>query len=319
MVKLYVKDMKILRELDFGARQPLSQIAKKVGLSPEVVNYRVKQMEKRGIITGYYPIIDLSKLGYIYCRYIMELERLNPEIEQRFIDFTRDHPSLGWFVLRGNMNISISGYVKTVDEIKTVLDDLDKEFHAVIKSKRPSIATKIYHFKCNYLYGTDDREMLVWGEATPVSIDETDKTILKLLSKDVRMPSTEIAQHVDMTSMAVINRIKRLERERLILGYRCDLDLKKLGYSHHKVELFIENLTPKRKQQLIEYMRQNPNIVYITDVLDYVDLEFEAHVHSADDIYLMMTKMRQEFPEIKKFNSVPFHKEFIFRYIPGKF
>ena len=36
MVRLHVKDMKILRELDFGARQPISQIARKVGVSPEV-------------------------------------------------------------------------------------------------------------------------------------------------------------------------------------------------------------------------------------------------------------------------------------------
>lgn len=319
MVKLHVKDMKILKELDFDARQPVSQIAKKVGLSPEVVNYRIKQLENKGIISGYYPLVDLSKLGYIYCRYILELEKLNPELEKQFIEFARDHPGLGWFVLRGNMNISLSGYIKTVDEIKNIMDDLNRKFYNVIKAKRPSIATKIYHFKRNYLYNSLDPEIRIWGEATPVSIDDIDKKILVLLSKYVRMPSTDIARQVGLTSMAVINRIKRMEKINLIFGYRCSLDLKKLGYSHHKVELFIENLSPKRKESLIEYLRMNPNIVYITDVLDAVDLEFEAQVRSADDIYTLMMKMCQEFPEIKRFNSIPFHKEIIFRYIPGKF
>ncbi len=317
MIKLHLKDMKILKELDFDARQPIAQIAKKVGLSREVTNYRLKQLEDRGIITGYYPVIDLSKLGYIYCRYIIDLERLNPDLEQKFIEFTRDHPGLGWYVLRGNMNISLSGYVKSVDEIKGVMDDLNNHFYQVIKAKRPSIATKIYHFKKNYLYNTLDPETLIWGEKKTVDVDATDKQILQLLTKDVRMPSTEIAQQVGLTSMAVINRIKRLEKEKLILGYRYALNLNKLGYSHHKVELFIENLSPRRKQQLIEYMRMNPNIVYVTDVLDPVDLEFEAHLKSSDELYPLMMKMRKEFPEIKRFNGVPCHKEIIFRYIPS--
>lgn len=319
MVKLSIKDMKILKELDFNAREPVSQIARKAGLSPEVTHYRIKQLEQKGIITGYYPIIDLSKLGYIYCRYILELERTNPDIEEQFISFTKNHSGLGWFVLRGNMNISLSGYVKSVEEIKDVLDDLNSNFHTVIKTKRPSIATKIYHFKRNYLYNTQDYEILIWGEAGLVKVDALDKKILQLLTENVRIPSTEIAKKVRLSPRAVIDRIKKMERERLILGYRVALNLPKLGYSHYKIELFIENLSKRRKEQLVEYMRTNPNIVYITETLDFIDLEFEAHLKSADELYPLMTKMRQQFPEIKRFNSIPFHKEIIFRYIPGKF
>lgn len=319
MVKLAVKDMKILKELDFQARQPISQIARKVGLSPEVTSYRIKQLENKGIIEGYYPIIDLSKLGYIYCRYIIELERTNSEIEKQFISFTKEHPGLGWFVQRGNMNISLSGYITSVEGVKHVLDDLNSRFYSVIKTKRPSIATKIYHFKRNYLYKTRDYDTLVWGENTPVTVDLTDKKILLLLTDDIRFSSTDIARNVKLSTRAVIDRIKRMEKERLILGYRAALNLQKLGYSHHKVELFIENLSQRRKEQLIEYMRVHPNIVYVTDVLDLVDLEFEAHLKSDSDLYHLMTAMRQEFPEIKRFNSTPFHKEIIFRYLPGEF
>lgn len=319
MTKLTIKDMKILKELDFNARQPVSQIARKVGLSPEVTNYRIKQLENKGIIMGYYPVIDLSKLGYIYSRYIIELERTNPEVENQFISFAKEHPGLGWFALRGNMNISLSGYVKSVEEVKGVLDDLNNKFHSVIKTKKPSVATKIYHFKRNYLYKSRDYDTLVWGETTSVKIDSTDKKILMLLTDNVRMPSTEIARKVKLSTRAVIDRIKRMERARLILGYRTALNLQKLGYSHYKVELFIENLSKRRKNQLIEYMRVHPNIVYITDVLDLIDLEFEAHLKSADELYYLMTKMRQQFPEIKRFNSTPVHKEVIFRYVPGRF
>ncbi|MBI2143762.1 AsnC family transcriptional regulator, partial [Candidatus Woesearchaeota archaeon] len=62
------KDRKILSELDMDARQPLSAIAKKVGLSREVVNYRIRQLERRNIVKGYYTVLDTAKLGLMYCR-----------------------------------------------------------------------------------------------------------------------------------------------------------------------------------------------------------------------------------------------------------
>jgi len=70
-IKLDIKDKKILYELDMDARQSISSIAKRVGLSKEVVNYRIRRMEKEGLIDGYYAIIEYSKLGYMYCRLIM--------------------------------------------------------------------------------------------------------------------------------------------------------------------------------------------------------------------------------------------------------
>ncbi|MBT4540085.1 Lrp/AsnC family transcriptional regulator [Candidatus Woesearchaeota archaeon] len=319
MVKLTIKDMKILSELDFKARQPISQIAKKVGLSKEVTNYRIKQLEKKGVITGYYPIIDLSKLGYIYCRCNIELERVGPEIEEKFLDFTKKTSQLGWFVVRDNMNICLSGFFKSIEEIKMVMDSLEKNFYSVIRTKKPSIATKIYHFKRNYLYNKKDDEELVWGGVGLVKIDETDKKILHSLTKDVRVPSTEIAKKVGFTSMAVSNRIKRMEREKLILGYRCSLNLEKLGYSHHKIMLFMENFSFARKLTLLQFLRMHPNAVYVVEVLDSCDLEFEVQVKSMAHLYEFMKEMRKKFPEIKSFESFPFYREEIIRYVPGDF
>ena len=57
-IKLDEKDKKILYELDKNSRQGISSIAKKVRLSKEVVNYRIKNLEKRKIIKGYYAVLQ---------------------------------------------------------------------------------------------------------------------------------------------------------------------------------------------------------------------------------------------------------------------
>jgi DNA-binding Lrp family transcriptional regulator len=42
-IKLDLKDRKILAELDFNAREPISKIAKKVKISKEVALYRIRK------------------------------------------------------------------------------------------------------------------------------------------------------------------------------------------------------------------------------------------------------------------------------------
>ena len=64
MEKIDVKDRKILYELDFDSRQPFSKIGKKVGLHKNVVIYRIKRLQERGIIRNFYTVIDSFKLGY---------------------------------------------------------------------------------------------------------------------------------------------------------------------------------------------------------------------------------------------------------------
>ncbi len=72
--KLDMKDRKLLYELDFHARDPYSRLAKKVGLSKQGVEYKINNMIKKGIIRGFYPVIDAPKLGFKYCRLLLTLQ-----------------------------------------------------------------------------------------------------------------------------------------------------------------------------------------------------------------------------------------------------
>ncbi|HIH13073.1 MAG: Transcription regulator, Lrp/AsnC family [archaeon GW2011_AR9] len=318
MVRLHVKDMKILRELDFGARQPISQIARKVGLSPEVTAYRIKQLEKQGIITGYYPVIDLSKLGYMFCRFRLIVENVDSEIEEKFINAVKNIPQLGWIIFGSSCLVSLIVYAKSIQEASEIYQQIARLFPGVIKSKAFSIAHKIYHFRRNYLYNTEEDEQLIWGEGGKVEIDEIDRKILVLLIHDARIKYTELAAKVGLTSMAVLNRIKRLQRENLLLGTRCKLNVSKLGYSHYKISLLIDKITTERKNSLKQLLRQSPNVVYITEALGPYDLEFEMDANSEQQVHQFLKKIKEKFPEIKGFENTTFYRMEILRYFPEK-
>lgn len=57
-------DLKILGLLNQDARKSYRDIAKEVGVSISTVSNRVRKLESEGVITGYAPLVDESKIGF---------------------------------------------------------------------------------------------------------------------------------------------------------------------------------------------------------------------------------------------------------------
>lgn len=59
-------------------------------------------------------------------------------------------------------------------------------------------------------------------------IDEKDKQILNLLQEDANQTTKQIAAKIKLSQTAVYERIKRLERDKIITSYAALLDLEKV-------------------------------------------------------------------------------------------
>ena len=66
------------------------------------------------------------------------------------------------------------------------------------------------------------------GEA---KIDELDRKILSMISKDARVPYLEVARKCDVSGAAIHQRINRLSRLGIITGSEFIVDPQKIGYS----------------------------------------------------------------------------------------
>ena len=82
MALLYVKDYRILAELEKNSRQSFSQIAKNLNMSKEVVNYHVKKLKKEGIITRFFAEINLHKLGLQVYKVYFQFQNVNDTKEK---------------------------------------------------------------------------------------------------------------------------------------------------------------------------------------------------------------------------------------------
>lgn len=66
-------------------------------------------------------------------------------------------------------------------------------------------------------------------EAGFEGLDRTDLRILRALQRDGRMTNLQLAQEVHLSPTAVLERVKRLTRDDVILGYEARLNPEKLG------------------------------------------------------------------------------------------
>jgi Lrp/AsnC family transcriptional regulator for asnA, asnC and gidA len=64
-------DLKIIRALEEDSRVSLHKLASKIGSTISIVQRRIKNLELSGLIEGYSPLIDTTKLGYDVTAIIM--------------------------------------------------------------------------------------------------------------------------------------------------------------------------------------------------------------------------------------------------------
>jgi len=299
-INMDMKDRKILYELDMDARQPISRIAKKVRLSKETVNYRMKQLEKKGIIKGYYAALDISKLGYLFCRIFLRFQNVSQQKEQEIINFCKKYYCAGWmYTVDGSWDLVFAIYPKDIKEIEKFCDSLSYKYGKFILNKSISIATTIWHFKNNYLYEKKDYSEAILGEQSTIKIDSKDFELLRLLARNARFPIIDLAQKLKLSPNAVKYRIKNLVQNKIIIAFRADININALGYEHYKVFLQLQNLDQSKLDNLIDFFRKNNNVIYVTKPLGPADLEFEIILRNEKELHVFLRELRNRFDVIK--------------------
>jgi Lrp/AsnC family transcriptional regulator, leucine-responsive regulatory protein len=61
-------------------------------------------------------------------------------------------------------------------------------------------------------------------------IDDLDRKIIAELSANARMSLAELGRRVNLSSPAVAERVQRLERTGVIVGYHAEIDPRQIGY-----------------------------------------------------------------------------------------
>ena len=110
-------------------------------------------------------------------------------------------------------------------------------------------------------------------------IDKIDAKILRALQRDGRISNLKLAEEVHLSPTAVLERVKRLTRERFILGYEARLNPDKLGAG---MMVFVEILLDRTVHDVMDSFKAAVQVR--TEIL-------ECHLVAGGFDYLLKTRV----------------------------
>lgn len=128
------KDHEILKQLFDDARAPTTQIAKKAGISPDAVQYRIKRMVKDGVVNGFTCWFDRRKLGYSYYKAFFWMQYISPQEEERFLRYCENHPNIV-FINRviGNWDVELDFDARNPQELHEMIKVIRNKFSNIMR------------------------------------------------------------------------------------------------------------------------------------------------------------------------------------------
>ena len=99
-------------------------------------------------------------------------------------------------------------------------------------------------------------------EPAPGALDRYDIALLAELQRDARLSNTELAARIGLSAAPTWRRVKWLEEQGYIVGYRAEIDRRKLGLGVLAfVRLHAERNTGAATRELEDAIRQLPEVI----------------------------------------------------------
>lgn len=318
VVKLDVKDKKILALLDENARYSNSQISKRVGLSKPAVEYRIKRLEKNNAIFQYYAVIDFTKLGYSQYKIYFKFMDTTIENEKNIADYWIKSNNSVWVAqIRGRWDLAVSVLAKSNFEFGQILSNFMNKFSKYIFEKDVLLTEYSPIYAREYLKETKPSEFVYGIPAEVYELDEINKKIIKALAINARIPIVDLAKKTELTRDVINYRLKKLIKDKIIVQYRCYPKLSNIGINLYKVIFRTKNFDKVAENSIKTYVAQHKKVPQLLKLIGSWDLEIEFEVENEDELYKLLTEFRKKFAHIiRDFDIIRITETHKYNYYP---
>ncbi len=320
-VKIDIKDRKILRELDMDARMPINKLSKRVGLSRQVVQYRIDRMKMSGLISGAITVFDSVVVGERWFRVILRLQKITKEEKLKFIAYLINHPNALWIgEVGGNWDFVLNFVAADQFVFNNLFEKLLEQWGGFIQNYEVIVYINVRDQARSYLlqqYETKTDEMFHEMRYKPeIKLDELDKKIISFISKNAWLSNSEIATKLGVSYKTVQNRIRDMEKNRLILGYKLLIRPRMLGYEAHMLFLGIHSYKPQVEKELYGFLKQS-KVTYLVKQLGRWRFGMEVEVSSNKEFQDFLVELRNRFGDIiSSYETFPIFYDHRINYFP---
>ena len=246
-------DFKLLRYLYHNDRESYSKIAKATGLSREQVQYKIKNYLKTGIIRKFSTVFNYSKLGYDY--FVTLLIRFDSvESKTSFVKSLENCMNcISWGKAYARYDIYANYIFKDEKGFNSYLENVVADDYMIIKPAY-SVLYPLKFFK-------DKKEDLVIIDTKDqtASLDDKDKKLMAILQSDNRARIIDIANALKISSELALYKLRRLYKEKIILGSRIQFDMNKLD-QYFTLVIIRHNMDAQTTKKLKMLSKESKNI-----------------------------------------------------------
>ena len=290
-----LKDKKILTELEMNARVPHSELGKKVGLSKQVVKYRIEKLEKEKYIQGYNAIIDVEKLGETIYLVYLKLIKLSTENETKWTKEIEKNPNIiAVGKNAGNWDLTIIIKCKSNLELDNIIKTITAGKQDKIKEKLITSEIESTYFTSKLLFSQEGKEANT-GSADKIKLEETDTTIIHELAKNCRISLVDLASKLKMSANGIKNRIKNLEAKKIIIGYKTKINYQKLDFLHFRVFIHLNKFSDETYASIKQFLKKKGNTESVSRYIGYADIDFRCHTKNITELYQLISDIKDNY------------------------
>ncbi len=320
-MKITLKDKRILGVLDRDPNISLSQLGKEVRLSPQVVDYRINRLLKQNTIYSFYTLIDAAKLGFSSYRIHMRLKNINKKTQKEFAEkLFVNYPTFWVGYISGSFDLIIDIFAKDSNHFVSMITDIVKKNKAIVESYESLRMLHIDFYTYGYFIENksirEGNQML--KEKEDIVLDKTDRKVLTLIKYNSRIKTEEIARTVGLTRNAVKHRIQKMEKKRIICGYKCIVNFNHLSKLSYKIFIRYNTAYIDQEAELLNYLKSVAGIFDTVKLMGEWDLDIEIHVKDARELQQFIIDMRNKFSIIQNYEIAQILDDYGIDFFPEK-
>ncbi|VVC04312.1 putative HTH-type transcriptional regulator [Candidatus Bilamarchaeum dharawalense] len=148
LVKIDDIDRKLITAMTENARLSVMEIGNRTKIPPSTVAFRLKQLERSGIIDGYFVFSKLNDYGYSRYKCLVTVRNFSKQDEEKLLKFCRTHEDIYYYAKTlVNWNFEIEVDVKTPMEYQQFLIEFRNNFNEMIQDTESLSIFEEHKFK----------------------------------------------------------------------------------------------------------------------------------------------------------------------------
>jgi len=302
-------DLKIIKELEKDSRMPSSRIGKKISRSQQFVDYRINLLRTGKYKGDYWPgsiitpqiIINQFKLNLRSFLLFVKLD--DAKKIPSFFEKAKNSPSVNWIITTGyESDFIIMLTSKDVKSLYSHITNLFKGETLFDFDLREIVKHQMQDH--GYLTGNKivmENSVLSGGE----KLDKTDVKILIELKKRYDIKLVNISNNLGLNYRTVKSRIERMEKLKIITGYRPFINPEALGYRSYFIKFTTNIQADYELDKFLRFLSENKNI---TDSFEFLGRFSNAVIYrykSEESTKKFLEELRKVAPKLQDLSVFP--------------